>query len=200
VATEPDLRDYFRLRPEQSRAAVAELVESGELVPVSVQGWSRPGYLHRDAAAPGRVLGSALLSPFDSLVWFRDRTQALFGFRFRLEIYTPVAKRVHGYYVLPYLVGDRLVARVDLKADRPTGRPSNGPAGAGAPGRLLVQAAWAEPRAPRDRLTTLDVAERLAADLTRLAGWLGLDNVLVAPRGDLAPALALAVAADRSGA
>jgi hypothetical protein len=192
VATEPALRDYFRLRPEQSRQAVAELVEDGELLPVTVHGWKRPAYLHRDARLPRRVTASALVSPFDSLVWFRDRTQELFDFRYRLEIYTPAAARVHGYYVLPYLLDDRLVARVDLKADRPA-RP-------GAAGSLVVKAAWAEPapvpargtaRTASSRLDTLDVAEQLADDLARMAGWLGLDHVVVEPRGDLAGALSV---------
>lgn len=188
VATEPCLRDYFRLRPEQSRPAVAELVEQGVLEPVTVQGWKRPAYLHVAARRPRRVEGSALLSPFDSLIWFRERTEALFGFRYRLEIYTPAHKRVHGYYVMPYLLGDRLVARVDLKAER-AGTVAAAPAG----GVLRVRAAWGEPQAPGDPLSTFDVAQSLAEDLARMAGWLGLEGVLVDPRGDLAPALEKAV-------
>ena len=179
IGTEPDLRDYYRLPPARSQVAVAELVDAGVLVPVAVHGWSAPAYLHRDARTPRWVRGAALLCPFDPLVFCRPRTERLFGFRYRLEIYVPEPQRVHGYYVFPFLLDGELVARVDLKADR-------------VAGLLRVPGAFAEEGVDRGA-----VAERLAANLAEMAHWLGLDGVAVGERGDLVPALSAAVARGR---
>ncbi len=179
VAALPDLADYFRLRSDDTRAAAQDLAADGELVPVEVAGWRRgagpmPAWRHVDATPPNRMRAAALLSPFDPVVWQRDRILRLFGFHYRISLYTPQEQREHGYYVLPLLVDDDLVGRIDLKSDRRAGR-------------LLVQAAWLE--AGREP----SVAERIAPVLRQAAAWQGLDGIDVVGRGDLSPALSAAL-------
>ncbi|WP_449410664.1 winged helix-turn-helix domain-containing protein [Methylobacterium komagatae] len=162
VATAHDLRDYFRIAPADALLPLQQLVEDGTLIPVSVRGWRQEAYLHKDARPGRRYAGAALLSPFDPLVWHRPRTERLFGFRYRLEIYTPAHRREHGYYVLPFLMDGALVARVDLKADRKTGL-------------LIILRAHIEPAAPADTM------ERLLGELRSMAAWLNLSDVVVPP-------------------
>jgi uncharacterized protein YcaQ len=174
IGTFGDLTDYHRQKNPIARPLLAELVEEGRLVPVTVQGWKHPGFMHPEARRPRTVRARALLSPFDSLIFNRDRTERIFGFHYRIEIYVPPAKRIHGYYVLPFLLGDELIGRVDLKADRQNRT-------------LLVQGAYAEPGVP-DEI----IVPELADELRLMAGWLGLESVAVSSRGDLAAALATA--------
>jgi uncharacterized protein len=171
VGTLSDLADYHRQNPVRVRPLVAELVEEGRLLVADVEGWPQPAYLHPDARVPRRITARALLSPFDPIVWNRPRAERLFGFRYRVEIYVPQPKRVYGYYVLPFLLGDELVARVDLKADR-------------LRGVLVVQGAFGEPG-----IHGPAVAEELAEELGAMATWLGLTRVEVVLRGDLSSAL-----------
>ncbi len=171
VATLSDLADYHRQRQIDCRPVVRRLVEEGRLTEVEVEGWSEVAYLHHDVSIPRRIDTCALLSPFDPVVWNRDRAERLFGFRYRIEIYTPAPKRTFGYYVLPVLVDDRLVGRLDLKADR-------------AAGTLRVLSAHAEANGIAER-----AAGRIAAELAAMAGWLGLERVDVADRGDLSETL-----------
>ena len=177
VGTVADLTDYHRLNTPKSRAVLDELVEEGTLIPVQVEAAPKQAYLHRDAHLPRWVKARALLTPFDPVVWFRPRSEWLFDFHYRIEIYTPKPKRVYGYYVLPFLLGDRLVARVDLKADRQAST-------------LLVQGAfaesWAEPA---------EVAPPLHEELELMAEWLELDSVTIVGKGDLSPALRAAAGA-----
>ena len=175
VGTLADLADYYRIPTSQALPRVQELVEEGELVEVRVEGWSRPAYLHRDARAPRQVRASALLSPFDSLIWFRDRTERLFDFRYRIEIYVPAPKRRYGYYVFPFLIGEEMAGRVDLKADR-------------AHGALIARGAYLEAGCEAG-----GVVSELAVQLESMAAWLGLTDVIVEERGSLAGPLRRAV-------
>jgi uncharacterized protein len=175
IGTAADLADHHRLRLGPARRALATLVAAGELEEVRVAGWgSEPVYLDPEASAARRFPARTLVSPFDPLVWRRERAERLFDFHYRIEIYVPANRRVHGYYVLPFLLGDQLVARVDLKADRTTGR-------------LLVRGAYAEPGVDR-----VAVARELAAELQDLGAWLDVPEVVVDPVGDLATTLATA--------
>lgn len=171
VGTATDLADYFRLPIKVVRPLLEAMADDGVVERVGVDGWKQPAYRHPDATLPRRIDACALVSPFDSIMWERARVERLFGFRYRIEIYVPKPKRVYGYYVLPFLLGDRYVARVDLKADR-------------AKSRLLVQSAFAE-----DGVDELEVAERLHDELRSMTVWLGLDDVEIVDRGDLAPLL-----------
>jgi uncharacterized protein len=176
VGTASDFADYFRLKSGDARPALRDLEDAGVLVPVRVRGWERAGrpveaWVHRDARIPRRVDATALLSPFDPVVWERARAERMFGFRYRIEIYTPQPKRVYGYYVLPLLIDDSLAGRIDLKSDRQNGV-------------LRVQASWTEPDAPAE------TAARLAPLLGEIAAWQGLERVEVMARGDLAGAVA----------
>ncbi|MEO6156281.1 MAG: crosslink repair DNA glycosylase YcaQ family protein, partial [Ilumatobacteraceae bacterium] len=181
IATFTDLTDYHRQMNKPARPLVDELVVEGRLVPVVVPGWGQQAYLHVAARIPRRVSARALLSPFDPVVWNRQRAERLFGFRYRIEIYTPQAKRIYGYYVLPFLLGDRLVGRVDLKADRATGR-------------LLVQGVYSE-AASTEVVADATIAGELAAELREMAAWLELAEIVVEPRGNLAGPLTHALAA-----
>jgi uncharacterized protein YcaQ len=171
IGTEQDLRDYFRLAPAPTKRAIADLVEAGELHPVSVEGWKRPAYLWHQARLPRKVSAQALLSPFDSLIFERTRTLDLFDYHYRIEIYVPAEKRIYGYYVYSFLLGDRIVARVDLKADRQAGV-------------LRVLGSWAEDGSAGE------IAEPLSRELESMAHWLDLDGLEIGPRGDLARPLA----------
>lgn len=168
IGTEFDLRDYFRLPVADTKRALAELVEDGTLLPVTVDGWKQQAYLHRDAKIPRKAGGTALLSPFDPMVWERARAERLFDFHYRIEIYTPAEKRKYGYYVLPFLHGDRIAGRVCLKADRQAGV-------------LRANASHHEPHA--DPQAT---AQALAGELRLMAGWLNLGAVEAGPGGNLA--------------
>lgn len=175
VGTLDDLTDYHRQKNEPCRPLIRELVEEGRLRDVRIDGWTKPAYRHPSVVLPRSVDACALLSPFDPVCWHRDRTERLFGFRYRIEIYTPAAKRQYGYYVLPVLWGDSLVGRLDMKADRHAGV-------------LRVLGAFAEPGVP-----AADVSASLAGELHDMADWLGLGSVEVQRRGDLAVRLQGAV-------
>jgi len=175
VGTIKDLADYFRMTARDALPRARELVEEGVLREVGVEGWTETTYLHHRARVPRSLNASSLLSPFDPVVWFRPRAERLFNFHYRIEIYVPAAKRKYGYYVLPFLLGDRIVARIDLKAERKSKQ-------------LLVLASYLEEGEEEG-----PTAAALAAELHTLAGWLGLDEVVVKRKGNLAPALVRSV-------
>jgi uncharacterized protein len=175
VGTARDIIDYYWIRAEHGRQIIGELVADGELVEVQVEGWGEAAYLHRDAAVPRSVSARSLINPFDPMAWNRDRLERLHDFRYRVEIYVPAPKRVHGYYVFPFLLGDDLVARVDLKADRKAGV-------------LRVPGAFVE-----DEVDPHHVAAELGIELREMARWLGLGEIAVGRKGDLSGALRRAV-------
>jgi uncharacterized protein YcaQ len=177
VATSADLADYFRLEHAAAKRAIAELIADGSLREVAVEGWKERAYVAKGAKVPASLSASALLSPFDSLVWFRPRNERLFNFHYRIEIYTPEPKRTYGYYVLPFMVNGEIVGRVDLKADR-------------ASGTLLVPGAFAEPGANLARTASL-----LAKELRVMASWLDLESIEVGRKGNLAASLTKALSA-----
>lgn len=171
IGTLADIADYYRIKQAPARAAVADLADSGELLPVTVAGWKQPAWMHRDARIPRRIEAAALLSPFDPVVWARPRAERMFDFHYRIEIYTPAHKRVFGYYSLPVLVDDRIVGRIDLKSDRQN--------------RVLrVQSAWREESAP------VGIEQRIAPLLENARVWQGLDRIEIVDRGTLARDLA----------
>jgi uncharacterized protein YcaQ len=176
IATKADVADYFRLLIAQVAPAIAEMVAEGTLQQVAVEGWDQPAYLHKDALIPRKSSARALVTPFDPIVWDRDRTERLFDFHYRIEIYTPEPKRVFGYYVLPFVLGDRIAGRVCLKADRQAGV-------------LRANATHFE-----DGADPGETAGELATELHHMASWLGLGQVEVGKRGNLAPALIRATA------
>jgi uncharacterized protein YcaQ len=169
IGTLNDLADYYRIKQTQAKSALQRLLDEGEILPVEVPGWGKPAYLHKGARIPRKMDAAALLSPFDPVVWERDRALRMFGFHYRIEIYTPAPKRVYGYYTLPLLIGDQLVGRIDLKNDRQAKV-------------LRVQSAW------REDGSTVDL-ERTAGVLHEIAAWQGCESIEVADRGDLAPEL-----------
>jgi uncharacterized protein len=180
VATARDLAMYHRQKVPFARPLVAELVEDGALVPVRVEGWKEGAYLDPSASIPRRIDAATFVSPFDSLCWERDRLERVFGFEYRIEIYTPAPKRRFGYYVLPFVLGDEFVARADLKADRQAGA-------------LMVHGAYGEPGAPE-----AEIVDAMSAELRSMARWLGLDRVVIGARGDLASGLSAAFSSDAS--
>jgi uncharacterized protein YcaQ len=178
VATENDLSDYFRLKINETRPRIRELVEAGELLEVKVESWRQPAYLSSSARIPRSLEAGTFLSPFDPLLWERKRTERLFGFRYRIEIYTPAAQRQHGYYVLPFLFGQNFVARLDLKADRTNNV-------------LRVVGAFAEPQTEPKTFV-----HAVAAELQSMAAWLGLEKIAISKYGDLAPMLRSALSSN----
>ena len=173
IGTAADLADYYRLKAAEVMPAIRELEDDGSLVAVTVAGWDKPAWLHRDARMPRRISHVALLSPFDPVVWHRARAERVFGFHYRIEIYTPAPKRKFGYYTLPLLIDDAIVGRIDLKSDRQSGV-------------LRVQSAWREAEASID-------LDRVAALLREAAAWQGLERIEVVRRGDLSDSVAVSL-------